>query len=178
VQFGLEVEQDGGGNGEHHRKLRVAIPHHGAQSIAHDNRRDRGRAGIGGDLGAAEMAGHHHAAQHQQADAQYPGRTGMLGEQGGERARQRNQRKGAQPRLGSRAFFPLKADQQPDGQAGQEDGEGPQVGALLQIVVHAGSQCSICSSKFCMSRNSFTCNRYTARMLSGSGSAQLNRMAA
>ena len=78
VQFGLEVKQHGGHDGEHHRELVIAVPHHRPQPVTQDDGRHRGGAGVIPQIRRARIGRHHHAAHHQQATRQHPGSVGLL----------------------------------------------------------------------------------------------------
>ena len=146
AQFGFEVEQRGSQDGQRDGELLQIEPDQCAQRIADHDGGDRGGAGVC-RVGVLEIGCHHHAAHDHQPGPQHPGRTGFFGQQRAQRAGQRDQREGAQAGARGRRTLAFQADQQADGEAGQERIErGELIGRHDLIMDNSGRNAGGCAA--------------------------------
>jgi len=104
LQLGLEVEQDGGQDGQHHRQGAVVVPDHGAVAVGEQQGDHRGGAGVF-RVGAYQVGADDGCRHYHHAGAEQPGSAALTGQQAEDAAEQRGQAESAQ--AGARGFAPL-----------------------------------------------------------------------
>ena len=140
AQLGLEIQQHGRRDAQHHRQLALVVPHQHAEAVAQDQRRHRGRARVAVGLRrGAQIGRDHHAADQQQADGDQP----LLAQRGRqvrrEHAEQRSQGEGAQAGFRRRIALALEPHQQADCQRHHVARQGGELGGQPGgQVFHAG----------------------------------------